>query len=75
MILKNENVLDQQLAEELGKPIIRELKKRKVHSPFLGNIWDANLPDMQLISKFDKGICFLLCHIDIFSKYAWVVPF
>ena len=29
---------------------------------------------MQLVSKFDKGIRFLLCFIDIFSKYAWVVP-
>ena len=29
---------------------------------------------MQLISKFNKGIRFLLCIIDVFSKYAWVVP-
>ena len=29
---------------------------------------------MQLISKFNKGFRFLLCAIDIFSKYAWVVP-
>ena len=26
------------------------------------------------MSKFNKGICFLLCVIDIFSKYTWVVP-
>ena len=30
---------------------------------------------MQLIGKFNKGFRFLLCVIDIFSKYAWVVPF
>ena len=29
---------------------------------------------MQLITKFNKGFRFLLCVIDIFSKYAWVVP-
>ena len=29
---------------------------------------------MQLISKFNKGVCFLLCVIDIFSKYTWVIP-
>ena len=29
---------------------------------------------MQLINKFDKGFRFLLCVIDIFSKYAWVAP-
>ena len=34
----------------------------------------ADLVDMQLISKFNKGFKFLLCVIDIYSKYAWVVP-
>ena len=34
----------------------------------------ADLVDMQLINKFNKGIRFLLCVIDIFSKYAWVDP-
>ena len=29
---------------------------------------------MQLISKFHKGISFLLCAIDIFRKYAWIIP-
>ena len=29
---------------------------------------------MQLISKSNKGIRFLLCVIDIYSKYIWVVP-
>ena len=36
-------------------------------------IWGADLADMQLISKFNTGFRFLLCVIDIFSKYAWVV--
>ena len=29
---------------------------------------------MQLISKLNKGIYFLLCLIDIFSKYVWIIP-
>ena len=29
---------------------------------------------MQLISKFNKNIRFLLCVINIYSKYAWVIP-
>ena len=65
---------NQQLAEELHKPIIRKFKKRRVFSSFNDNIWGADLADMQLISKFNKGIRFLFCVIDIFSKYAWVVP-
>ena len=36
---KNENMLDQQLAEELHKPIIIKFKKRKVHLSFSENIW------------------------------------
>ena len=63
-----------QLAEELHKPIIRKFKKRKVYSGFRDNIWGADLADMKLISKFNKGFRFLLCIIDIFGKCAWVVP-
>ena len=63
-----------QLANELHKPIIRKLKKRKVYSSFRDNIWGVDLADMQLLSKFNKGFRFLLCVTDIFSKYAWVIP-
>ena len=45
-----------------------------MYSAFKDNIWSADLADMQLISKFNKGFRFLLCAIDIFSKYAWIVP-
>ena len=65
---------NEQLAKELHKPIIRKLKKRKVYSGFRDNIWGADLADMQLISKFNKGFRFLFCVIDIFSKYSQVVP-
>ena len=41
---------------------------------FKDNIWGADLADIQLISKFNRRFRFLLCIIDIFSKYAWVVP-
>ena len=58
----------QQLTEELHKPIIRKLEKGKVYSTFKDNIWGADLADMQLLSKYNKGIRFLLCVIDIFSK-------
>ena len=65
---------NEQLADELHKPIIGKFKRREVYSAFKDNIWAADLADMQLISKFNKGFKFLLCVIDIYSKYAWVVP-
>ena len=62
---------NEQLAEELHKPIIRNFKKRTVYFGSKDNISGADLADMQLIGKFNKGFRFLLL---FFSKYAWVVP-
>ena len=56
--IKNEIKENQQLANELHKPII----------------WGVDLADMQLLSKYNKGIRYLLCAIDFFSKYVFVVP-
>ena len=65
---------NEQSAKELHKPIVRNFKKRTVYSGFKDNICGANLADVQLVSKFNKGFRFLLCVINIFSRYAWVVP-
>ena len=54
--------------------LLENLRERKVYSFFRNNIWDADLADMQSLSKYNKGIKYLLCAIDLFSKYAWVVP-
>ena len=40
----------------------------------MDSVWGTDLADMQLISKFNKGTRFLLCVINIFSEYAWVIP-
>ena len=45
-----------------------------MYAAFKDNIWGADLADMRLISKFNKGVRFSLYVIDIFSKYASVVP-
>ena len=63
-----------QLANELHKSIIKNFKERKVYSFFRDNIWGVDLADMQSLSKHNKGIKYLFCAIDLFSKYAWVIP-
>ena len=68
--VKSEIMLNQQLAEGLHKPIIRNFEKRKVYPSFKDNIWGADLANRQSISKFNKGFLFLLCVIDIYSKYV-----
>ena len=65
---------NQQLADELHKPIIRKFKRRKIYSSLKDNIWGVDLAGVQLISKYNKGIRYVLCVSDIFSKYTWVVP-
>ena len=62
------------LAAELQKPLIKKFGKRKVYSQFKDNIWGVDLADMQSLSRKNKGIKYLLCAIDLYSKYAFVIP-
>ena len=61
------------LADELHQPVIKRFNKRKVYSQFKDNIWGVDLADMQSLSKKNKGIKYLLCAIDLYSKYAFVI--
>ena len=73
--IKSENISNKELTEELHKPIIGKFNKRKVHWPFIDNIWGADGADIQLISKLNKEFRFLLCVIYIYyNKYTWVIP-
>ena len=61
--VRNETRSNKEVAVELHK----KFNSKKVHSPFINNIWGADLADMQLISKFNKGFRFLLCVTDIYK--------
>ena len=52
------------------KSIFKKIGNLKAHASFLDNIYGADLVYMLLINKFNKGFCFLLCAIDIHSKYV-----
>ena len=68
--IKNNKIL----AEELHKPVIKKFNKRKVYSQFKDNIWGVDLADMQSLSRKNKGIKYLLCAIDLYSKDAFLIP-
>ena len=51
MLIKVEMMINQ-LAEKLHKPIIGKFEKQKEYSSFKGNIWATDLADMQLINKY-----------------------
>ena len=65
---------NEQLAKELHKPVIKKFKRRKVYAIFKGNIWAADLAEMESLSSKNKNVKYLLCVIDNFTKYAWVKP-
>ena len=60
------------LATELHAPIIKTFTKRKVYSSCIDHIWGLDLADMQKLSNKNNSVKYLLCVIDIYSKYAWV---
>ena len=62
------------LADELHSPIRRKFKRRTVRVSGIDKIWAADLADMKAFSKANQGVKYLLCVIDIFSKYGWLVP-
>ena len=62
------------LADELHKPVIKNFEKRKVYSQFKDNIWGVDLADMQSLSRKNNSIKYILCAIDLISKYAFVIP-
>ena len=54
--------VNEQLAEELHKPAIKQLKKRKVYARFKENIWAADLADLKSLSSKNKNVKYLLCY-------------
>ena len=67
--VKMKLISNQELAKECYQPIFKRFEKRKKHPSLMVNIWGSDLADVELISKFNKGIVFRKeCVIDIFSK-------
>ena len=62
--------VNEQLVEELHKPIIKKVKRRRVYTRFKGNVWAVDLAEMESLSTNNKIVKYLLCVIDVFTKYA-----
>ena len=65
---------NQQIADELHKPISRNFPKRSVISNGIDEIWAAYLVEMQKFTKWNDKVKYLLTVIDVFSKYGWIKP-
>ena len=63
---------DEQLAEELHEPVTKKFRRRKVYARFKGNIWPADVAEMEPLCFKNKNVKYLLYVTDVVNKYAWV---
>ena len=68
------NFTMEHLSEELNKPITHKFKRKKTIVNYIDHIHSADLVDMKVYSKINKGYNYIFTNIDIFSKYAWAFP-
>jgi hypothetical protein len=61
-------------AYSLHKPARRTYKRNKTYVSGIDAQWQADLADMQTLASVNGGVKYLLTCIDVFSKFAWVVP-
>ncbi len=71
---KATKILADELAYSLHKPARRTYKRNQTYVSGIDKQWQADLADMQDIATQNGGMKYLLTCIDVFSKYAWVVP-
>ena len=71
---ESEISVNEQLAEKLHKLVIKKFERSNVYAKFKGNIWAADIAKMRSLCTKNKKIKYLLCVIDVFTKYACVRP-
>lgn len=69
-----EEWLSEQDTYTLHKPVRHNFPRRRVMVGGMDHQWQADLVDVSELKKDNEGYAFLLTIIDVFSKYAWVVP-
>lgn len=81
-VAKEHGYTSEQVKKFLSKIEVQQLHKRKTQrkkyskiiSLILNDQWQMDLVDMSNYSKFNKGIHYLLTIVDVFSRFAYVLP-
>ena len=68
------NFTMEDLSEELNKPETHKFQRKKTVVNYIDHIHSADLVDMKMYSKINRGYNYIFTNIDIFSKYAWAFP-
>ena len=61
-------------AQETHKQALKKFPRRKVFVRGIDNIWGIDLSDMNMFMKYNDDYRYILCVIDVFSKFAWSIP-
>ena len=64
--------VNEELPQEQHKPVLKKIRRRRAYARFKDNIWAADLAERGSLSSQNWGVKYLLCVIDVFTKYAWV---
>ena len=68
------NFTMENLSEELNKSVTHKFERKKTIVNYIDHIHSADLVDMKMYSKINRGYNYIFTNIDIFSKYAWAFP-
>ncbi len=68
------NCLSTQNVYTRHKPIVKKFQRNQVITRGIDDLWQIDLADLQKISKYNHNNRYLVRCIDVFSKFAWVVP-
>ena len=66
--------VNEEVAQKVRKPVTNKFKRKKVYARLKDNIWAADLVEMESLSSKNRGVKYLLCVVDVFTKYAWIKP-
>ena len=62
--------VNEQIAQELHKTVIKNFQRRKIYARFKCDIWAADLAETKSLSSNNRSVKYLLCVIDVFTKYV-----
>ena len=73
-VLRTGASVNEELSQDLYKPVVKKFNERKVYANYKNNIWAADLAKMGFLSSKNCGVKYLSCVIDVFTKYGWIKP-
>lgn len=66
--------MNSEFSKEIHKRVYKNFDRRHIIAYGNDDLWGADLADVSRLANFNNKTTFLLTIIDIYSRYAWVIP-